>query len=153
MKIEDVTLGADPELFIVNTKNNKVVSAIGIIPGEKGHPYTDGMSEGFGVELDCILGEFNIPPAKSKKEFVDSISYMKNWIRSHVKKINPDLDISCKASYAVPMSQLSDPMAHVIGCDPDFNAYTECPNEKPSGYPDNRRVAGQMKARKYSNIL
>ena len=36
--INQVTIGADPELFLVNgAKTNKpVVSAIGIIPGEKG---------------------------------------------------------------------------------------------------------------------
>lgn len=35
MKIKNITVGADPELFIFNTKTNQVVSAIGIIPGEK----------------------------------------------------------------------------------------------------------------------
>lgn len=43
MKIKNITVGADPELFIFNTKTNQVVSAIGIIPGEKGKPYTKGM--------------------------------------------------------------------------------------------------------------
>lgn len=78
MKIKNVTVGADPELFIFNTRTNQVVSAIGIIPGEKGKPYTKGMPKGFGVEIDCILGEFNIPPCTSGNEFVDSIKYMKD---------------------------------------------------------------------------
>lgn len=78
MKIKNITVGADPELFIFNTKTNQVVSAIGIIPGEKGKPYTKGMPKGFGVEIDCILGEFNIPPCTSSNEFVDSIKYMKD---------------------------------------------------------------------------
>ena len=78
MKIKNVTIGADPELFIINTKTNQVVSAIGLIPGEKGKPYRKGMPKGFGVELDCILGEFNIPPSTSEYDFVSSIKYMKN---------------------------------------------------------------------------
>ena len=36
MKLRNVTIGADPELFIINEKTKKVVSAIGLIPGEKG---------------------------------------------------------------------------------------------------------------------
>ena len=141
-KIKNITIGADPELFIVNTKSNKVVSAIPIIPGKKGKPYTKNMPKGFGVELDCILGEFNIPPCTSENDFVGAIKYMKDWIRNWVKQYNPDLDILCCASSEVPADQLQDPKAHEIGCMPDFNAYTERANDIPKGYPDNRRVAG-----------
>lgn len=144
MKIRNITIGADPELFIFNNKTQQVVSAIGIIPGEKGKPYTVGMPKGFGVELDCILGEFNIPPCTSESDFVNSIKYMKNWIRNWVKQFDEDLDICCRASMPVPEDQLLDPRAHEIGCMPDYNAYTEQENEKPQGYLDNRRVAGQM---------
>lgn len=144
MKIKNVTIGADPELFIVNTKTNQVVSAIGLIPGEKGKPYRKGMPKGFGVELDCILGEFNIPPCTSEYDFVSSIKYMKNWIRDWVKQYDDNLDICCCASMPVPVDQLLNPKAHEIGCLPDYNAYTECENEKPSAYSNNTRVAGQM---------
>ena len=34
-RITNITIGADPELFIVNKKTGKVVSSIGLIPGEK----------------------------------------------------------------------------------------------------------------------
>ncbi len=39
MSIKDITIGADPELFIINKKTGKVVSSIGLIPGEKGNPW------------------------------------------------------------------------------------------------------------------
>ena len=142
MRIKNVTVGADPELFIINTKTNQVVSAIGIIPGEKGKPYTKGMPKGFGVELDCILGEFNIPPCTSLNDFVGSIQYMKNWIRNWVKQYDTNLDICCKASMPVPEDQLLDPRANEIGCMSDYNAYTERENDKPNGYPNNTRVSG-----------
>ena len=142
MKIKNVTVGADPELFIINTKTNQVVSAIGIIPGEKGKPYTKGMPKGFGVELDCILGEFNIPPCTSLNDFVGFIQYMKNWIRNWVKQYDTNLDICCKASMPVPEDQLLDPRANEIGCMSDYNAYTERENDKPNGYPNNTRVSG-----------
>ena len=146
MKIKNITLGADPELFIINNKTQQVVSAVGLIPGEKGNPYTEGMPKGFGVEIDCILGEFNSPPCTSKNDFVSSIEYMKGWIKNYLHRFNPDLEIACKATMVVPESELLDLSAHIIGCDRDFNAYTESANEKPDGYTDNRRVAGQMEA-------
>ncbi|MEG1495443.1 MAG: hypothetical protein RR406_04015 [Bacilli bacterium] len=151
MKIKNVTIGADPELFIFNTKTNKVVSAIGIIPGKKGTSYTKGMPEGFGVELDCILGEFNIPPCTSENDFVGAIKYMKEWIRSWIKHYDSDLDVRCAASMDVPEDQLKDSQAHEIGCMPDFNAYTERENIKPERYLNNKRVAGMHIHLGYSN--
>ena len=50
MKIDNVSIGADPELFIINEKTKRVVSSIGIIPGEKGNPYVaEDMPSGFGL--------------------------------------------------------------------------------------------------------
>ena len=48
MKLHNVTIGADPELFIINEKTKKVVSAVGLIPGEKRNPWRlEDMTEGF----------------------------------------------------------------------------------------------------------
>lgn len=143
MLFSNVTIGADPELFIVDTTNaNKVISSIGMIPGEKGKPYTKGMDPGYGVEIDNILGEFNIPPAHNQSEFVQSILYMQNWIRDFVKKVNPAFDIQCIASRIVDEDQLNHPIAKLFGCSIDFNVYTESPNEKPKGENTNLRSAG-----------
>lgn len=139
MKIRNVTIGADPELFIFNTKTGLPISAIGLIPGKKDKPYTKGMPKGFGVEIDCILGEFNIPPCSSKSEFIESIQYMKNWIRNYVKNYDPDLDICCASSMLIPEDQLTDPGAHIIGCDRSFNAYLKRVMDRPEKYPDNVR--------------
>lgn len=142
MKLVNYTIGADPEMFIINLQTNEVVSAKGIIPGEKGKPYTDGLPNGFGLEIDGILAEFNIPPCSSKQEYISSIKFMKEYIREFVKNINPDLDICCCASHMVPDNIIQDPEVNQIGCDPDFNAYTGIENPTPKGYPDAIRVAG-----------
>lgn len=141
MELTNITIGSDPELFLINKKTKKVVSAIGIIPGEKGNPYrSDDMPEGFGLEIDNILAEFNIPPVKSKEDFIHAINYMKNYIKEFVQDKN--LDILCTASMIVNKNQLNSPEAKLFGCSVDYNAYTESPNPKPKGENTNLRSAG-----------
>lgn len=143
MRLNNVTIGADPELFIYNTSTKTVVSSIGIIPGEKGKPWRDpSWPEGFGLEIDNILAEFNIPPSRTREEFIDSIIFMKKQIREFVKKVNPNYDIRCRASYTVPEDQLQSEEAKLFGCSVDYNAYTEEPNPKPEGEKTNLRSAG-----------
>ena len=143
--ISNFTIGADPECFIINTKTGTVVSSIGMIPGEKGKPYRDSsMPKGFGLETDNVLAEFNIPPCKTKIEFITAINFMKGYIREFVQNINPDYDIKCSASEYVPYDQLVGDQAFAIGCERDFNAYTEAPNPKPEGFKDNLRSAGKL---------
>ena len=143
MILNNVTIGADPELFLINSKTGEVVSSIGIIPGEKGNPYrSEDMPEGYGLEIDNILAEFNIPPTRTKEEFIEAISYMKNYIKKFIKAKNKKLDILCKASMMVNEDQLQSPEAKLFGCSVDYNAYTEEPNPKPQGERTNLRSAG-----------
>ena len=56
MLFKNCTIGSDPEMFIVDTTTNKVISAIGIIPGEKNNAFTEKTwAKGFGLEIDNIL--------------------------------------------------------------------------------------------------
>ena len=143
MIIENFTIGADPELFIINSKTGDVVSSIGLIPGEKGNPYRSiDMPEGYGLETDNILAEFNIPPVRTKEDFVEAMTYMKNYIKKFIKAKNSNLDILCKASMMVSEDQLQSPEAKLFGCSVDYNAYTEEPNPKPKGERTNLRSAG-----------
>lgn len=125
----DYTFGADPELFIYNLKTKKVVSAIDKIPGQKNNPFTEGLPEGFGLQTDNILAEFNIPAVTNEETFIQSIEYMKNVIRDIVKGIDPDYDILCQASSKVPTKELKHPQAKLAGCDPDYCIYTGNRNE------------------------
>ena len=125
----DFTIGSDPELFIFNTKTKKVASAIDKIPGSKEEPFKEGLPEGFGLQTDNILAEFNIPPVTDVDDFIKNIEFMKNLIKDRVKEIDPNLDILCAASSKVPMKELRHPQAREFGCDPAFCIYTDGPNE------------------------
>lgn len=130
--IETYTIGSDPECFIYNSKTKSIVSSVGLIPGEKGNPFRDAkMPEGFGLETDNILAEFNIPPVNNLQDWLKNMEYMKTYIKNYVKKVNPDYTILCKASAIVDKSQLNTAQANEFGCMPDYNAYTESVNEKP----------------------
>lgn len=141
MKVSNITIGADPELFLINNDTKKVVSAVGIIPGEKGKPYRNKkMPKGFGLETDNILAEFNIPPVSKESDFVNNILYMQDYIRNFVASKN--LNILCSASQIVDEDQLQSPQAKLFGCDVDYNAYTGQANPKPKGERTNLRSAG-----------
>lgn len=152
MKLRNVTIGADPELFIINEKTKKVVSAVGLIPGEKGNPWrSEDMPEGFGLETDNILAEFNIPPVKDEVNFINNIVYMQEYIDKFVKSKNSDLGIKCIASQIVPTSELQSDQAKLFGCDVDYNAYTQRANPKPEGNKTNLRSAGMHLHLGYEN--
>lgn len=143
MQVVNVTIGADPELFIINETTGKVVSSIGLIPGEKGNPWVgEDMPSGFGLETDNIVAEFNIPPVRDEASFINNIEYMKEYINRFVKNVNPELGILCEASQMVPKDQLQSKQAKEFGCDVDFNVYTQEPNPKPKGTRTNLRSCG-----------
>lgn len=145
MTLDNITIGADPELFITN--NNSTISAVNLIPGTKKKPWkAEDMPEGFALQTDNVLAEFNIPPVDNMDKFVCSIEYMKDYIRKYVKTINPAYDIKCSASEILPEEELQTKQSLMFGCDVDYNAYTESTNPKPQGTATNLRSAGQMEA-------
>lgn len=146
-QISNVTIGSDPEMFIINGATGKVVSSVGMIPGQKGNPWLDQKwlepeFSGFGLETDNVLAEFNIPPVKNKEDFIRVHNYMKDYIRAFVQKINPQYDILCAASMLVDEDQLQSDQAREFGCSEDYCAYTEDVNPKPEGETTNLRSAG-----------
>jgi len=114
------TLGADPELFIVNNRNQSLACAHGVIPGTKEDPYpvTDG-----AIQVDGIALEFNIHPAESEDEFVYNIDSVLRELRQAV----PSGFQFSRSEGVCPKQSTWDsfPMeAKNIGCDPEYDAYT-----------------------------
>lgn len=143
MKIDKYTVGSDPELFLYDTKEEMIISSDGIIPGKKGAPHRSAdMPEGFGLEVDNILAEFNIPPCTTLYEWVYCIQYMKDYIKNFVQRINPHLTTLSIASAFIHESQLQSDVAKLFGCSEDFNVYTEDVNPKPEGTSTNLRSTG-----------
>jgi hypothetical protein len=135
----ELTIGADPEVFL--EKDGQIISAYGLIPGTKRKPFH--VPHG-GVQVDGMAGEFNIDPVVSSKEFHYSI----NKVLAELLRMVPGASISNACTHIFDSdyfaSQPDD--AKLLGCDPDFNAYSlEC-NRSPDieATPTMRTVAGHI---------
>jgi len=131
-------LGADPEVFLVDAKG-KHISAIGLIKADKWHPLQiPNMQKGFTLQEDNVALEYGIPPASSADEFVAHIAAVmersKDWLNG--------LSFSKLSCTVFDKDQMNHPMAHVFGCEPDFNAWTGEPNIKPEPPHKYMRSAG-----------
>lgn len=125
--------GTDPELFV--KENGKFVSAHDLLPGTKHEPH---LVLGGAVQVDGVAAEFNTFPVSTADEFVEVI----NLVRSEMGKIIVD--------YAERMGRtglelVAQPTAwfdkeyfdalpdevKVLGCTPDYNAWTGGMNTPP----------------------
>lgn len=136
MNLSNVMRGADPELFLLDGNGN-FYSSIGVIGGSKTHPRDIG--GGYSVQEDNVAVEFNIPPAITKEEFVNSISHAVDFITKEMAE--KELAISIVPIAHFSREQLKHPKAREMGCEPDFNAWTMEVNPRPEA-PKTLRSAG-----------
>lgn len=119
---KNITLGSDPEFFIVTMEDGEPVSSIGIIDGVKGKatPIPE-LGNGFGLQIDNVLGEFNIPVCHTPYEVVTHISNMIEYLYTFLEP--KGLEPSFGASMIYPQHELESDEAKQFGCSPDFNAW------------------------------
>lgn len=136
--INKVKIGADPELFLYNLNTEDYDSAVGRIGGTKEFPIKVS-EDGYALQEDNIMVEFNIPPASTKTEFVDSIQFMLAYINT----ILPDhLITKIEPAAYIDFDLLQNEQAMTFGCSPDYNAWTHSENPKPLGEITNLRTCG-----------
>lgn len=118
--------GSDPELFIQN-REGEFVSAVGIIPGDKQNPYS---VKAGAVQCDGMAAEYNTDPASTYEEFEENTETVLGELRSFLPSgytlhAVPSVVFSQKQWDAAPDE------AKVLGCSPDFNAWTGDVNPPP----------------------
>lgn len=134
-------LGSDPEVFLQDAQGNPV-SAIGYINADKWNPLQiPDMPQGYTLQEDNVSLEYGIPPAASADEFIQHIQAVmeksKEWL--------PGLSFSKLSCIVFPESQMNHPMAHVFGCEPDYDAWTVDVNKKPvPPHPYMRSAGGHI---------
>jgi len=122
MLITNPTIGSDVEFF-VEDKEGMIVSAEGLIPGTKQEPFRfDPHNPFFATQLDNVLAEGNIPPAKSAAEFIASLTAL----RKHMDTVLGAKGLHTKASGAEVLQSrfLETENAQTLGCSPSFDAWS-----------------------------
>lgn len=135
-----MTLGCDPEIFLVDANQN-LISAIERIGGSKARPRTlKKLGKGFAVQEDNVALEYNIPPSASEAEFVNNVKTIMQYMSTDV--VPKGLAFSRLSAAVFPDDQLQHPKALEFGCDPDFNAWTQTVNPRPKADNPNLRSCG-----------
>lgn len=130
--------GCDPEVFLVDVQG-KHISAIGLINADKWNPLQiPGMEHGFTLQEDNVALEYGIPPASSADEFVSHIQRVMDKSKEWTK----GLSFSKLSCTIFDKDQMGHPLAHVFGCEPDYNAWTGMENVKPKPPHEFMRSAG-----------
>ena len=139
------TLGADPEVFLQDSKGNPI-SAHDLIPGTKKKPAK--LARGAAVQADGTACEFNIKPAKTAREFEDNVMDALEQVRQVVPRglyFNFSPSVFYPKTYFAKLPEV----AKELGCEPDFDASTggTNPSPKPTGkFETMRTAAGHVHA-------
>ena len=123
-----ISIGCDPEFFLVDSKTKKPVSPHEFLSGTKTEPTP---VNGGAVQVDGLAVEFNIDPAYNTVGFNRNI----NSVMSDIRKMIPShLEFHFTPTMWFDEDYLAKLPSHVLelGCDPDFDAYTNgAPNPRP----------------------
>jgi hypothetical protein len=121
----NIKIGTDVEFFLKDTDEN-LISAIGVVPGTKNKQHI--LSSGAGLHRDNVSLEIAFLPFDVFEDFNEHIV----TTFEEVRQMFSPLLLSSRTSTNFPMEQLSAEEAWLIGCDPDFDAWTENIREIPS---------------------
>lgn len=130
-------IGADPELFC--KKDGQFISAHGMVPGTKHNPHF--VDKG-AVQLDGVAAEFNINPAFSKEEFLGNIDSVIKSLEEFT--IGTELVATPTALFEENYFNSLPDGVKVLGCEPDYNAYTGEKNRMPHTTKPFRTGAGHI---------
>ena len=124
-------IGTDPEVFVRNMKTGRFVSAHGMVAGTKEKPEP---VEAGALQVDGMALEFNITPASSAAEFDTNIGRVIEQLKERVFAISKDYALVFRpfANFDPDYFESEVPIeAKILGCDPDFNAFTGKINPNP----------------------
>jgi hypothetical protein len=118
------SVGADVEVFLRDAQKNPT-PVCGKLGGTKNDPvffwqvYGDDYS---AYQEDNVMAEFNIIPANSPYEFYINTNRVLKYLQT--KLALKDLLVDISPSMEFTKDQLDTPQAQIVGCDPDFNAWS-----------------------------
>lgn len=118
------TIGADPEFFITVDGGASVLPIIGLLGGTKEKPIAIG-DNGFAVQEDNVMAEYNVPPVADPHSFADVVVRGRQYAIQRLRKALPGVQAYQNCAAFLPEPLLAHPQAQTFGCSPDFNAYEQ----------------------------
>lgn len=115
-----ITLGADPEFFLIDRNKERITSAHDIVPGTKDSPYP--LPSGGGLQADGLAVEFNTAPAQSGEEFAENTKKSLEDLRKFIPE-NYEFFFSPTVYFDPFYFEKLDPKNKELGCSVDFNAW------------------------------
>lgn len=136
------SFGCDPELFIYDQNKERFVSAEGLIPGTKENPYK--VTRG-AVQVDGMAAEFNIDPVRTFDDFYSSIEIVLQELKSFLPRGHKLMALP-SVTFDEDVWEATPDVAKILGCNPDFNAWTGKVNSPPdaSKNPRLRTASGHL---------
>lgn len=132
--------GCDPELFVHD--GARYVPAYNMIPGTKDAPHK--VRNG-AVQVDGLALEFNIDPVATREDWLLKIRDVQGQMAD---MIDPKYKLLATPSANFNRDEFINlpPAAKQLGCDPDFNAYTNAQNaiEENAGDEPYRCAGGHI---------
>lgn len=124
--IAALKVGADPELFV--KQDGEFVSGHALISGTKEEPF---FVEDGAVQVDGMALEFNIMPAEDSASFVSNINSVMAQLSDMV--VGYELAVVPVAEFSEEVLKNQPLEALELGCEPDFNAWSQTENCAPEG--------------------
>jgi hypothetical protein len=134
-------IGADVEVFLLDADGEPFPS-VQFFPGTKSSPSKIPSVEGFYIQEDNVMPEYNIPPEDGAGAFANNIAWMTSWIKTNSFKKKAGTSICVIPSMIFKPEQLKSEQAQTFGCEPDFCAWTRSVNRLPENRDPLLRTAG-----------
>lgn len=133
-----LTLGSDPEVFVKSRTQKRFVSALDVLGNNKHNPiYT---ASGQKLYADGLAVEGTVAPAKSKKDFIESI---RTFIKETRLNLGEEFELSNTASHIFEPEDFNHPESRVLGCNVAYDVFNVCEVRPiPGSEMDNLRTCG-----------
>jgi len=117
-----ITVGSDPEFFLVDSTSKKIIPSCGLVGGNKGDPVrlTCG-----GFLEDNVTVEFNPDHGHRHTTMLDNLGRTTKQFQEKTGYL-----LSSKSEYLFSDEDLASDKAREFGCDPDWDAYNMAPRER-----------------------
>lgn len=138
--------GYDPEMFV--KENNKFISAHTLLPGTKQEPH---LVEGGAVQVDGVAAEFNTFPVSSADEAVEVIRLVQGQMFDIIQMNGIEQGLGELTLVAEPTATFDEKYFYLLpeevkmlGCTPDFDAWSGDKNYPPSTSESFRTGGGHI---------